>query len=87
MHYRSSSAFPVPWGGSGGKAGLLAVGDRHPEERRGPCRMGLPRAELSVEKLLDPEQGRSGQWVYGGCKHLGHGATALFVQPGQVACL
>lgn len=26
----------------------------HPEERRGRCGMGLPRAELSVEKLLDP---------------------------------
>ena len=56
-----SGAFPAHWGGSGGKASFLAVGDRHPEERRGCCRMHPPGAELSVEKLLDPEQGRSGQ--------------------------
>lgn len=45
--------------------------------------MHPPGAELSVEKLLDPEQGRSGQSVCEGCKHLGHGATPLFVQPAR----
>lgn len=33
--------------------------------------MGLPRAELGMEKLLDPQQGHSGQEVHGGCKHFG----------------
>lgn len=49
--------------------------------------MGLPRAELGMEKLLDPQQGHSGQEVHGGCQCLGCGATALFAQPGQVGCL